>query len=123
MGSTSRTKLKTIPALAAVALVAALVIGPASAPAGHKKTTKIKVGNNFFAPTSKTIKRGTKVKFKWAGGVPHNVIKKKGPAGKFKSKTTSKSGVNYSKTFKKAGKYKLFCSIHPVTMKLTLKVK
>lgn len=115
---------KAMAGLLAVCLVLAgsAAIGTQVAPAGKKKAT-ITVGNNFFAPAKKRVKRNTLVKFKWDGGVPHNVTKRKGPAGKIKSKTTSKSGVNFRKRFKRRGKYKFVCTIHPASMKLTLKVR
>lgn len=114
MGRTSRI-------IAVLALAGSLAVGVATAPAG-KKSTKITVGNNFFDPTKKSIKKGTLVKFKWTGGAPHNVTKTRGPGGKIASKTTSSSGVQFRKKFKQKGKYKFICTIHP-EMKLTLKVR
>lgn len=109
--------------LLALVLATTMVLGSTAAPAGHK-SAKIKVGNNFFSPTKKTVKRGTVVKFKWTGGgAPHNVTKKSGPAGKFKSKTTAAGGVHFKKKFKRAGTYKIFCTIHPNSMNLKLRVK
>ncbi|MGI8726137.1 MAG: cupredoxin domain-containing protein, partial [Solirubrobacterales bacterium] len=104
---------------ASLALVAALALSTAPSEAG-KKSTKITVGNNFFSPEKKTINKGTKVKFKWAGGVPHDVTKKKGPGGKFQSDLTSESGVNFKQKFKKPGTYRIFCTIHPDSMNLRL---
>ena len=113
---------RAVPVIVILALLGAMTLAVTSAPAGGS-TTKIKVGNNFFKPEKKTIRRGTKVRFKWEGGAPHNVTKTKGPAGKIVSKTTSKSGVNFTKTFKRQGTYKLICTIHPSQMKLKLRVK
>ncbi len=112
---------KLIPIVLAMMLIGALAIGTTAAPAA--KSAKVKVNNNFFDPKNKTVKKGTKVKFKWAGGVPHNVNKKKGPGGKFKSKTTSASGVQFRKKFKKRGTYKLICTIHRDSMKMKLTVR
>lgn len=109
-------------ALAALALLVVAAIGTGPASAGGK-TAKVTVGNNFFSPESKKVKKGTKVKFKWDGGGDHNVTKRKGPGGKIASKTTSSSGVNFRKKFKQKGTYKFICTIHPDSMKLTLKVR
>jgi plastocyanin len=70
-------------------------------------------------PVSKTIKvrKGTKVKWVWADGLPHNV-KGKG----FKSKIVSGKGKSYSHTFKTKGKFKVICQVHPTTMKTIVKV-
>lgn len=110
---------------ASFALVAVLVLPAAPSEAGKKsRSTKITVGNDFFSPENKTIKKGTTVKFKWdGGGAPHDVTKKKGPGGRFQSDLTSESGVNFKKKFKKPGTYRLFCTVHPDSMNLRLKVK
>ncbi|HEU4904497.1 MAG TPA: plastocyanin/azurin family copper-binding protein [Solirubrobacterales bacterium] len=85
--------------------------------------TTVRLGDNFFAPSSKTIARGAKVRFKWIGNRPHNVKKRRGPGGGFKSRTTSRRGVNFAKKFRKRGAYKLICTIHPETMRMTLRVR
>jgi plastocyanin len=53
----------------------------------------------------------------------HNVVKKKGPGGDFASETTDAPGVNFKKKFKKTGRYKLICTIHPDEMVLRLRVR
>jgi plastocyanin len=106
----------------AVTLVAGLAVfagfGGSAAAGG---STAIKVGDNFFKPTSKTVSKGTKVKFRWIGHHKHNVIKKRGPGESFASPTTRQRGVNFAKRFKKRGSYKIICTIHD-KMKLSLKV-
>ena len=108
----------------AVGLVAALVgaIALASSALAGGSTT-ITVGDDFFSPSSTTISKGTKVKFKWVGDSEHDVVKKKGPGRGFSSGITDRQGVNFTKKFKKTGTYKLICSIHKKDMKLTLKVQ
>jgi plastocyanin len=96
--------------------VALATTGTASA------ATTITLGDNFFAPSSKTVAAGTKVRFNWTGNHRHNVKKKRGPGGGFKSVTTRSNGVNFAKTFNKAGVYRLICTIHPEEMKLKLTV-
>ena len=87
-------------------------------------TRSVKVGDNYFVrkgskPTI-TVKKGTKVTWRWAGKQPHNVHVTSGPA-KFKSSVKVKG--TFSKTVKKKGTYKLRCDIHPDVMKMTLRVK
>ena len=108
-------------ALAALAAVAgsALLAGGATGAA----STTIKLGDNFFSPDKKSVAKGTKVRFKWIGEEKHNVVKQSGPGGAFASETTDAPGVHYTKKFKKAGKYKILCTIHEEDMKLTLKVR
>ena len=102
-----------------VVLAGVALLGGATPALAAKKT--VRVGDNFFSPDKKSVSKGTKVKFKWVGSNPHNVTKSSGPGGSFGSDTTSSRGVNFTKKFKKTGKYKLICTIHS-GMKMTLKV-
>jgi len=114
---------KVVLVAVALATLGAAVLAAGPATAGGKRA-KVTVGNNFFKPAKKAVKRGTKVKFRWTGGgAPHNVTKRRGPGGKIASKTTAKRGVNFAHTFKKRGTYKLLCTIHPSSMKLKLTVR
>jgi len=107
----------TIPALiATTALLALPALG------GTASAAAIKLGDNFFSPSSKTIGAGTKVRFNWIGNRRHNVTKKRGPGGGFASATTRSDGVHFAKTFNKTGVYRLICTIHPKEMKLKLTV-
>jgi plastocyanin len=84
-------------------------------------TTTIKLKDNFFAPSEKTVKRGTTVRFKWAGINPHNITKVSGPGGRFASRTTWRPGVNFAKKFEKVGAYRLICTLHSgMELKLTV---
>jgi plastocyanin len=105
--------------VAAIALTALAMLGGAGSAAA---ATTVTVGNNFFAPTQKTVQRGTKVNFKWAGGETHRIVKSKGPGGEIKSPATAKRGVNLAKRFEKAGTYRFLCTFHPAEMRLKLVV-
>ncbi|HWO16668.1 MAG TPA: plastocyanin/azurin family copper-binding protein [Solirubrobacterales bacterium] len=106
--------------VAAGAVALAPVLGGVAI--GAPKAT-VKLGDNFFSPSEKTVAVGTKVRFNWTGGNRHNVTKSSGPGGGFASRTTRVNGVNFAKKFTKAGIYRLICTIHPATMKLKLKVR
>jgi len=108
----------TISALTAAALLAV----PLFAGTGSAATT-IRLGDDFFAPSSKTVAAGSKVRFRWTGNRPHNVTKSRGPGRGFASRTTRRRGVNFAKRFSKRGTYRLYCSIHPSTMRMTLRVR
>ena len=106
-------KLAAVAATATIGLAAAVV----PAHAGSAKTVSVK--NNAFSPASVKIAKGGKVTWKWTqGGVPHNVTPASGGAG---SKTSSKKGNTFTKTFTKAGTFKYHCTIHS-SMKMTVKV-
>jgi plastocyanin len=96
--------------LISLALAAGL-LGPAAAPAVAAKT--VKVGDNYFVrdggvPTVK-VSKGTKVRWVWTGKSLHNVKVTKGPA-KFGS-PSQKSG-DYAKRVRKAGTYRIVCTVH-----------
>ena len=105
--------------LAAVAATATLGVAVAVVPAQAGSSKTVAVKNNAFSPTSVKIGKGGKVTWKWTqGGVPHNVTPASGGAG---SKTSSKKGYTFAKTFTKAGTFKYVCTIHS-SMKMTVKV-
>jgi plastocyanin len=105
--------------LAAMAVVASIGVAAAVVPAQAGSSKTVAVKNNAFSPTTVKIHKGDKVVWKWTqGGVAHNVTPASGSAG---SKTTSKKGFTFSKTFSKAGTFKYVCTIHS-SMKMTVKV-
>jgi len=112
-----RKSLTVLPIVALALLVPLLTANPAMA------ATTVKLGDNFFAPSGKTVRSGAKVRFQWIGNRPHNVTKRRGAGGGFKSRTTSRRGVNFAKRFRQRGTYKLICTIHPEEMRLTLRVR
>ena len=112
-----KRKLSVAGGLAAVAAVVALMVPALSGAA----STTVKVGDDFFKPATKTVSKGTTVRFKWIGTDKHNVVKQKGPGRFFASETTDDPGVNFTKKFSRAGRYKLIGTIHD-EMKMTLKV-
>jgi len=104
---------------AGVLVVASLtVLGVAQA----APEATIAVGNNFLSPAKKTISQGTKLKFRWVGGVRHHIVKTEGPGGAIQEPVTSKKGVNLAHTFSKRGTYRFVCTIHPTEMRLKLTV-
>ena len=80
------------------------------------------VGSNVYAAGFKTVKAGTKVRFKWeAGGFDvHDVNVEKGPT-KFRSPL--QAGGTFTSKRLKPVKYVLFCSQHPEEMRLSFKVR
>ena len=105
--------------------LAAFVLALAAAPAGAAPRPKtVKVADVEFAPESLTVRKGTLVRFNWVGLQTHNVTKGSGPGRFFRSRDTSKPGVNFKRRFKKPGRYTLICTLHiPDDMRMTLRVK
>src|SRR5688572_13957133 len=114
--------------VAAAALAGVAVLAPAVTPAQGAKTTKkvVEVGDYFFSPEKMTVKKNTVVVWRWpeGGGDAHDVYLEKGPKGvkKFQSEVLI-ADVTYRQKLKKAGTYKIVCTLHPDTMRQTIKVK
>ncbi len=123
--------------IALVALTPALVLAASAIPASggatplakHKKEKKVNVADDYYAPVDVSIKKGTKVKWKWSKQNidSHNVrltnthpkgVKK----GDFKS-ATGTYGIKFNRKFKKPGTYGFICTIHPTVMQMTVTVK
>jgi len=121
-------------AMVVVAPVGSAAPGPTADIAGKSKCKKSKkkktidVADDFFAPAKTSVKKCTKVKWKWLPENinPHNVTLTSGPKKvkkkDFKSATGS-IGVKFNRTLEKTGKYKFVCTIHRTVMAQTITVK
>jgi plastocyanin len=98
----------------------------ASAAAAASKKT-ISVGDNFYAPKTVSVRKGTTVTWKWPGfdqaGDVHDVKLKSGPKGvkKFQSESAS-TDYSFKRKLTVPGTYKLICTLHE-EMKQTIKVR
>jgi plastocyanin len=96
-----------------------LVAGPALS---ERRT--VEVGDDYFVregdPPTVRVKRNDKVVWDWEGRNPHNVTVTSGPT-RFKSST--KTSGTYSKKMTRRGTYRIVCTIHRATMKMTLRVR
>lgn len=117
-------RLPVVLAAGVVTVVVIFLLAVSGAPnAADAATRTVKVGNDFFSPTSKSIARDRTVTWVWAGGTPHDVVAKN-RTGKivFRSKITKQRGYTYSHRFGRNGTYKIICSLHRDTMRMTVKV-
>jgi len=101
-----------------VAVASAVLALPALA-----ATRSVKIGDDYFVrkgsvPTV-TVKKGTKVTWRWSGKDLHNLAVTKGPA-KFRS--SFKSSGTYSKRVTRTGTYTIVCTIHQPDMAMKLRV-
>jgi plastocyanin len=105
-------------------LIVALTLALLAAAPATAATKNVKIGDDYYVragnPPTVTVTKGTTVKWNWRGSRQHNVVVQKGPA-RFQS-ALKRSG-SYSKKMKRAGTYKIICSIHAPDMAMTLKVK
>ena len=109
-----------------IALIAgAALLSAAPAHGAAKKT--VKLGDNYYTPEILKVKRGTTVTWKWPGfeeaGDVHDVKLKSGPKGvkKFHSQPAA-ADFTFKRKLKKAGKYKVVCTLHE-DMRMTIRVK
>lgn len=88
------------------AVLAVLVIGfVAARPAEGGVTRGVRVGDNYFSPSSITVAPGTTVRWRWVGRRPHNVT-----ARGFASRT--KTSGTYSRRFNRRGARLIYCTLH-----------
>jgi plastocyanin len=105
---------KSIAMVLAAVLAASLVVAASLAMAATK-TVRVKQPNRW-ASSSVSIKRGDTVRWTWSGGPPHNV---QGPG--FKSRTASR--LTYRRRFSRRGSYRIVCTVHRSTMRMTVRVR
>ena len=106
--------------IASIAATAAILAVTSPSASGANKV--VDVGDDFFGPAELSIKENKIIDFNWIGVNDHNVFLNDGPGRYFDSGVYSTSGINFSKKFKKPGRYLLGCILHP-DMDLNLKVK
>jgi plastocyanin len=100
----------------ALAAAATLLIG---AGASGRATTTVQVADDFFDPSRVKISKRDKIAFEWVGTNEHDIAKTKGPGPFFESGPITGTGVLYTRRFKKAGTYRLICTLHEdMTMKV-----
>ena len=97
------------------AVVAGAGITPASAAA--KKVKRVTISNFAFAPQTITVKAGTKVTWKNADSVVHNVtstnsMKTTAKVTRMFSSGSLSGGQSFSFTYKKKGTFFYECTIH-----------
>jgi plastocyanin len=104
-----------------LALIAAVLAAAAPAAAA---TRNVKIGDDYFvrpgSPPTVTVTRGTTVRWNWRGRRQHNVVVRSGPVS-FQS-ALKRSG-SYSRRMRRAGTYRIVCSVHQPDMAMTLRVR
>jgi plastocyanin len=102
------------------ALLALVLVLPAAVPAASGATRTVKLESQSFAPHTITIHASDRLRFRWVSGF-HNVRRVSGPPFK---RISSRDRGSVTRAFRKAGRYRLVCSIHrDLGMFLTVRVK
>jgi plastocyanin len=99
-----------------VALIAAVLAGPATAAAPKPTTATLK--DDYFVKGKLTVKKGTTVVWKWKTDDEHTVTDLN---GRFGSKQTSHG--TFKHRFKKKGTFTVYCLVHPEEMRQKVIVK
>lgn len=108
-------------AVAAIAVVATAAIGAPAGAARASKVREVAVGSSFYDPPCLTVARGQRVRFLWEGGVlRHDVSVRRGPE-RFRSPL--QAAGSYTRRFRRPGRYALYCTQHPTSMRMTLVVR
>src|ERR1700742_3288604 len=100
-------------------------MGGGAGEAASPKT--IKVDNNFYAPKTLTVNKGTSVNWKWPGfdqaGDVHDVKLKSGPKGvKVFQSDAASSDYAFKRKLTVPGTYRIICTLHE-DMVMTIKVR
>ena len=95
---------RRISACAAALLAVVWIVDPANA-----EDATVKIDNFTFAPAQLTVKAGTTVIWRNEDDIPHTVASS---TRAFKSKALD-TDDRFSFTFRDAGTYEYFCSLHP----------
>jgi plastocyanin len=117
-----------VASVAALAVAAVATAGTASSLGKATSTKTVKVKDDFYTPDSVKVRKGSKVRWKWTQVFNnHDVTLRKGPSGvkksDFRSQTSSDPSYSFTKKFKKAGKYRFYCTVHPDVMRMKVVVR
>ena len=104
---------KSLALLAMLVMVGSLIVAAYAMAA--TKTVRVRQPNRW-AVSSVSIKKGDTVRWTWSGGPPHNVS-----GSGFKSRTASR--LTYRRTFRRSGSYRITCTVHARTMRMTVRVR
>jgi plastocyanin len=80
-------------------------------PAVPERQEHVEARENYFLPSSVTVRRGGTVVWDWTGNATHNAVDDTGMQ-LFDSGLTPPGGPSYSFTFEAAGSYHYVCSLH-----------
>lgn len=81
----------------------------------------LNIGSYFVRPANISVPRGARVSWRFNGNELHDVTLANGPRG-FSSPHLN-DGRLFTKRFTAPGTYRMFCSLHPVTMTQTVTVR
>jgi hypothetical protein len=81
----------------------------------------LSIGDAYYTRQNISIRKGGRVTWKFTGDLQHDVTVADGPRGF--SSDWQKKGTTFTRRFDVPGRYKLFCSLHPVQMTQVVNVR
>ena len=100
--------------LIAILVVTSVLVGAGATTTGAA-TRGVGVADNFFSPSSLTIRKGDRIRFSWRGRNTHNV------RGAGVRCPFQRSG-RCTRSFRKRGRFTLVCDVH-AGMRMRLRVR
>jgi plastocyanin len=100
---------------------ATTIDGPPGKTRVYKGNTKVLVHDYSYSKTKLSIPLGASITWRFPDTTSHDVTLANGPLGF--SSPFSRIGRTYTQKFTRPGKYRLFCSLHPVVMHEVVKVR
>ncbi len=111
-------RMRSLALLIAAAVVALALVAVPGASASPRRAL-VSVDNNFFTPTKVVIRRRGIVTWDCVGGGDfHNVV---GPG--LRTAVTNDPEYRKSKRFRRRGRFRYVCEIHPDVMRMTVVVR
>jgi plastocyanin len=102
-------KKRSLAGIVGLTLAAVPLAASTAGVAGATATKTITLENIRYTPANVTIRKGTKVRWVWRdGSIRHDVRFR---SGSLKASPLQSSG-SYALTFRRAGTYRFFCSVH-----------
>ncbi len=109
-----------------VAGVAAMAAVPTAFGGTERPRKTVQVADNYFDPMNFTVKKGTRIVWKWSpdNAETHDVkvVDRPKKARRFHSDPAT-TDFAFRRTLRVRGKYKIICTYHRVLMKQTITVK
>lgn len=101
------------------------VARPIERPAGRmvrrKGDTRVRVNRFEFSKPNLSIRRGSRITWRFGGRTPHDATLARGPEG-FASPSAA-YGDGWARRFDTPGEYRIYCSLHPVYMSQYVRVR
>ena len=123
----SSRNLRWVALAAAVSVSAVLPVAGSSAETAERKAKFVRVGDDFFSPSSTRVPRRKVITWVWGNNDnAHNVRLRQAPAGVdrggFRS-ATKRRNYRFSRRLRKPGRYVFVCSLHAPGMRMVVRVR